>query len=108
MSYEVVQTDKGEVSLYRFVQEHFLHGVSASDPYSVTPGEYAVTIPLALFVVTAHMPPGVKAVFFTRSRSAYETVRNAVAQWERECEESLQQLVDEWRSREERRKDKVP
>ena len=107
MSYRMVQTDKGEVSLVTFVQEHFSCSVGAGEPYSVAPGEYAVTIPLELFVIAAHMPPEAKAVFFTRSRSAYKTVRNAVAQWEKECEKAMRRLVDEWRSREEERKDKV-
>jgi hypothetical protein len=94
MSYEVVQTDKGEVSLYRFVQEHFLRGVSASDPYSVAPGEYAVTIPLELFGITAHSPPGPNGVFFTRSRIAYEMVRDAIAQWGKKREQSMQGLLE--------------
>jgi hypothetical protein len=96
MSYEVVQTDKGEVSLYRFVQEHFSRGVSASDPYSVTPGEYAVTIPLELFGITAHSSARSKGVFFTRSRIACEIVRDAVAQGGEEREKSMQGLLDGW------------
>jgi hypothetical protein len=107
MSYGMVQTDKGEVRLLTFVQEHFSRSISAGEPYSVAPGEYAVTIPLGLFIMTAHMPPEAKAVFFTRSRIAYKAVRDAVAPWEKECEESMRRLVDGCRSREEGRKHQV-